>query len=61
MASVIACRTLFWPLVWAVNLVGLADLLMVTVRAVRVDLPSVGRATRGRLCDPHFLCYQRFF
>src|SRR6266478_2441306 len=34
-------RFLFWPLVWAFNLVGLADLVMVTVRAVSIDLPSV--------------------
>ena len=32
---------LFWPLVWAFNLIGLADLIMDTVRAVRMDLPSV--------------------
>jgi hypothetical protein len=35
-------RFLFWPLVWAFNLVGLADLVMNTVRAVKMDLPSVG-------------------
>jgi hypothetical protein len=34
-------RFLFWPLVWAFNLVGLADLVMDTARAVRMDLPSV--------------------
>ena len=34
-------RFLFWPLVWAFNLVGLADLIMDTARAVRMDLPSV--------------------
>jgi hypothetical protein len=35
-------RFLFWPLVWAFNLVGLADLIIVTERAaVSVDLPSV--------------------
>jgi hypothetical protein len=35
-------RSLFWPLVWAFNLVGLADLIIVTERAAfRVDLPSV--------------------
>jgi hypothetical protein len=34
-------RFLFWPLVWAFNLVGLADLITVTVRAVSVDLPSL--------------------
>jgi hypothetical protein len=32
---------LFWPLVWAFNLVGLADLVVDTARAVSVDLPSV--------------------
>ena len=34
-------RFLFWPLVWAFNLFGLADLVMATVNAVRTDLPSV--------------------
>jgi hypothetical protein len=34
-------RFLFWPLVWAFNLVGLADLVMGTVRAARLELPSV--------------------
>jgi hypothetical protein len=34
-------RFLFWPLVWAFNLVGLADLVLDTVRAVSVNLPSV--------------------
>jgi hypothetical protein len=34
-------RVLFWPLVVAFNLVGLADLVMDTVTAVRIDLPSV--------------------
>ena len=34
-------RVLFWPLVWAFNLVGLADLIIDTALAVRVDLPSV--------------------
>jgi hypothetical protein len=33
-------RSLFWPLVWAFNLIGLADLVLDTVRAVTVDLPS---------------------
>lgn len=32
---------LFWPLVWAFNLVGLADLVIDTARAVSVNLPSV--------------------
>ncbi len=34
-------RFLFWPLVWALNLFGLADLVMATANAVRTDLPSV--------------------
>lgn len=34
-------RFLFWPLVWAFNLVGLADLVTDTMRAVTMDLPSV--------------------
>lgn len=34
-------RFLFWPLVWAFNLFGLADLVMATVNAVRTDLPSM--------------------
>lgn len=34
-------RFLFWPLVWIFNLVGLADLVYVTARAVSVNLPSV--------------------
>jgi hypothetical protein len=34
-------RALFWPLIWAFNLVGLADLVMDTGRAVNMDLPSV--------------------
>ena len=34
-------RFLFWPLVWAFNLVGLADLIIDTARAVSVNLPSV--------------------
>jgi hypothetical protein len=33
-------RFLFWPLVWAFNLVGLADLVMDTVLAVSMDLAS---------------------
>jgi hypothetical protein len=32
---------LFWPLVWTFNLLGLADLVVDTARAVRMDLPSV--------------------
>jgi hypothetical protein len=34
-------RSLFWPLVWGLNLVGLADLVINTPRAVSVNLPSV--------------------
>ena len=34
-------RFLFWPLVWAFNVVGLADLVIDTARAVSVNLPSV--------------------
>lgn len=34
-------RGLFWPLVWAFNLVGAADLIMDTANAVRLDLPSI--------------------
>jgi len=34
-------RFLFWPLVWAFNLVGLADVVVDTANAVRLDLPSV--------------------
>jgi hypothetical protein len=34
-------RFLFWPLVWAFNVVGLADLVMDTVNAVSMDLPSM--------------------
>lgn len=34
-------RYLFWPLVWAFNLVGLADLVMDTATAMRINLPSV--------------------
>jgi hypothetical protein len=34
-------RFLFWPLVWGFNLVGLADLVINTARAVSVNLPSV--------------------
>jgi hypothetical protein len=33
-------RFLFWPLVWVFNLVGLADLVINTARAVSVNLPS---------------------
>jgi len=34
-------RSLFWPLVWAFNLIGFADLVIDTARAVSVNLPSV--------------------
>lgn len=34
-------RFLFWPLVWAFNLVGLADLIIDTANAVRMNVPSV--------------------
>lgn len=34
-------RSLFWPLVWVFNLVGFADLVGATARAVSVNLPSV--------------------
>jgi hypothetical protein len=34
-------RFLFWPLVWALNLLGLADLVMGTANGVRLNLPSV--------------------
>ena len=34
-------RFLFWPLVWAFNLVGLADLVIDTARAVSTNVPSV--------------------
>lgn len=34
-------RFLFWPLVWAFNLVGLADLVIDTVHAASIDLPSM--------------------
>jgi hypothetical protein len=34
-------RSLFWVLVWAFNLVGLADLIIDTAQAINVNLPSV--------------------
>ena len=34
-------RFVFWPLVWVFNLVGFADLVIDTARAVSVNLPSV--------------------
>jgi hypothetical protein len=33
-------RFLFWPLVWAFNLVGLADLIMDTAQAIRLHVPE---------------------
>ena len=33
-------RFIFWPLVWTFNLVGLADLIMDTAVAIKIDLPS---------------------
>ncbi|MGA9718769.1 MAG: hypothetical protein WBQ79_10855 [Acidobacteriaceae bacterium] len=33
-------RSLFWPLVWIFNLVGLADLVIGTARGVSVNLPA---------------------
>jgi hypothetical protein len=34
-------RLLFWPLVWAFNLVGLSDLVIDTMNAVKMDVPGV--------------------
>jgi hypothetical protein len=34
-------RILYWPFVWAFNLVGLADLVMDTVNAMRLHVPEV--------------------
>jgi hypothetical protein len=34
-------RFLFWPLVWAFNLVGLADLVIDTANAVSTNVPSI--------------------
>lgn len=34
-------RFIFWPLVWAFNLLGLADLVIDTAHAVRMNVPSV--------------------
>ena len=34
-------RFLYWPLIWAFNLVGLADLIIDTTLAVRVNLPGL--------------------
>jgi hypothetical protein len=38
---VVRQRFLFWPLVWAFNLVGLTDLVIDTIRASSIDLPSI--------------------
>lgn len=37
----VRARYLFWPLVWAFNLVGLADLVIDTARAVSMNLPAM--------------------
>jgi hypothetical protein len=34
-------RVLYWPLVWALNLVGIADLVIDTARGVQLSLPAV--------------------
>jgi hypothetical protein len=34
-------RFVFWPLVWAFNVVGLTDLVIDTIRAASIDLPSI--------------------
>jgi hypothetical protein len=34
-------RAVYWPLVWAFNLVGLADLVMDTTQAMRLNVPAV--------------------
>ena len=34
-------RWLFWPLVWAFNLIGLADVVVDTANAISLDVPSV--------------------
>jgi hypothetical protein len=34
-------RVLFWPLVWAFNLIGLADIIMDYVVGVRLNLPAI--------------------
>ncbi|HEX4030650.1 MAG TPA: hypothetical protein VHX20_09830 [Terracidiphilus sp.] len=34
-------RFLFWPLVWTFNLVGIADLVLDTVHAVSMNVPSI--------------------
>ena len=47
-------RSLFWPLVWAFNLVGLADLIIDTVQATNVDLPSVAGQLGAAYAIPMF-------
>jgi hypothetical protein len=37
----IRVRVLYWPLVWAFNLVGLADLVIDTANAMRLHVPEV--------------------
>lgn len=37
----VRARFLFWPLVWAFNLIGLADIVMDIVEGVRLNLPSI--------------------
>ncbi len=51
-------RSLFWPLVWAFNLVGLADLVIDTVNAWRLDVPSVAGQS-GPVTRSPFFTYQR--
>jgi hypothetical protein len=34
-------RALFWPLVWAFNVLGVADLIMNIGHAIRLDVPSI--------------------
>jgi hypothetical protein len=34
-------RSLFWPLVWAFNLVGFADLMIDTAHAIQLNVPMV--------------------
>jgi len=34
-------RFLFWSFIWAFNIVGLADIIIDTAAAVRIDLPSI--------------------
>jgi hypothetical protein len=39
--STVRVRSLFWPMVWAFNVVGLADLVLATANAVRSDVPAM--------------------